>query len=230
MSPRRSVADARQTRAAIVARGVHVASIEGLQGLTIGRLAADLGLSKSGLLGHFGSKEALQLEVVDAAAEVFTREVADRAAGTAPGMPKLLAMCAAWVSYLERGVFPGGCFFTAAATEFDDRHGPVRDAIAGLNSLWERDLRRQIRIAVSAGDLPSDTDADQVVFELVGLMLALNRALQLYRDRAAPERARRAMSRLLGRPLLPTLLDPVGRSDLGAAAGEPAQARGWAWS
>ena len=110
--------------------------------------------------------------MVDAAAEVFTREVADRAAGTAPGMPKLLAMCAAWVSYLERGVFPGGCFFTAAATEFDDRHGPVRDAIAGLNSLWERDLRRQIRIAVSAGDLPSDTDADQVVFELVGLMMA----------------------------------------------------------
>jgi AcrR family transcriptional regulator len=200
MSPRRSVADAHQTRSAILARGVQVASTEGLQGLTIGRLAADLGLSKSGLLGHFGSKETLQLEVIDAAAAVFTVEVADRAVGTDPGMPRLRAMCEAWISYLERGVFAGGCFFTAVATEFDDRPGLVRDAIAGLNSLWERDLRRHVRLAVAAADLPADTDPDQVVFELVGLMLALNRALQLHRDRTAPQRTRLAMSRLLALP------------------------------
>jgi len=126
VSPRRSVAEARQTRADILAKSVRLASTEGLEGLTIGRLATALDMSKSGVLGHFGSKEELQLAVVDAAADMFTREVADRARGTTPGLPKLLAMCAAWVSYLERRVFPGGCFFTAAAAEFDDRPGRVR--------------------------------------------------------------------------------------------------------
>jgi AcrR family transcriptional regulator len=199
VSPRRSAVDARQTRSAILSRGLDVASVEGLQGLTIGRLAADLGLSKSGLLGHFGSKETLQLELIDLAAAVFTHEVADRAAGTAFGMPRLRAMCEAWVSYLERGVFPGGCFFTAVVAEFDDREGPIRDAIVGLTSLWERDLRRQVTLAVAAGEMPADSDADQIVFELVGQMLALNRSLQLLRDRAAPWRTRQAMGRLLGR-------------------------------
>lgn len=175
-----------------------VASAEGLEGLTIGRLATDLDLSKSGVLGHFGSKEALQLAVLDTAAEVFAREVAAPAAGTPEGLPRLLSLCAAWVSYLERGVFPGGCFFAAAAAEFDDRDGPVRDAVAALDASWQHYLHTQASLAVMAGDLPPDTDADQVVFELEGQMLALNQALQLHRDRTAPERTRRAMSRLLG--------------------------------
>jgi hypothetical protein len=116
-------------------------------------------------------------------------------------MPRLLALCAHWVSYLERGVFPGGCFFTAVATEFDDRAGPVRDAIATLNEMWQRGLRRHVLLAVRAGDLPPDTDVDQVVFELTGQMLALNHALRLSGDRTGPDRTSRAMSRLLGRPL-----------------------------
>src|SRR5919202_1645198 len=103
VSPRRSVAEARQTRADILASGVRLASVEGLAGLTVGRLAAEVHMSKSGVLGHFGSKEELQLAVVDAAAEIFTREVADKARGATPGLPKLLAMCRAWVSSLERG-------------------------------------------------------------------------------------------------------------------------------
>jgi AcrR family transcriptional regulator len=206
MSPRRSVAEARQTRADILARGVRLASAEGLEGLTIGRLAADLGLSKSGVLGHFGSKEELQLAVVDAAAEVFSREVAERARGIEPGLPRLQAMCAAWVAYLERRVFPGGCFFTAASAEFDDRPGRVRDAIAGLATVWNRDLYRQIRTAVAAGDLPPDTDADQLVFEVSGVIMALNNALQLFRDTAAPARARRALGRLLGHPVAAVML------------------------
>lgn len=180
---------------------MEIASIEGLEGLTIGRLAAELNMSKSGVHGHFGSKEGLQLAVVDAAADVFTREVAQRAAGTAAGMPRLLAVCAAWVSYVEREIFPGGCFFTAAAAEFDDRDGPVRDAIAGLSTGWQRDLRHHVRLAIEAGDLLPDTDADQVVFELSGQMLALNHALRLNRDHTAPDRARQAMSRLLGHQL-----------------------------
>jgi AcrR family transcriptional regulator len=180
---------------------VRLASSEGLEGLTIGRLATALNMSKSGVLGHFGSKEDLQLAVVDAAADIFAREVADKARGADPGLPKLLAMCRAWVSYLERRVFPGGCFFTAAASEFDDRPGRVRNAIAGLTTVWNRDLYRQARTAVAAGDLAPDTDADQLVFEISGVILALNNALQLHRDTTAPTRARRALSRLIGYPV-----------------------------
>lgn len=201
VSPRRSVAEARQTRADILAKGVRLASTEGLEGLTIGRLATALEMSKSGVLGHFGSKEELQLAVVDAAADIFAREVADRARGAEPGLPKLLAMCRSWVAYLERRVFPGGCFFTAAAAEFDDRPGRVRDTIVGLTSVWNRDLYRQIRMAVESGDLPKDTDADQLVFEIEGVILALNHTQQLHRDRTAPGRARRALGRLLGYPI-----------------------------
>ncbi|NDL60380.1 TetR family transcriptional regulator C-terminal domain-containing protein [Phytoactinopolyspora mesophila] len=197
MSPRRSVADARQTRAVILDRAMEKASIEGLDGLTIGRLAADLGMSKSGLLGHFGSKESLQLAVLDAASAVFAREVVARAGGTPAGMSRLVALCDAWVSFLERGVFPGGCLFTAAAAEFDDRPGPVRDAVAGIHARWQEHLRRHVRQAVTDGDLPADTDSEQVVFELVGIVLALNHALQLNNDRRAPERARDAIARLL---------------------------------
>ena len=201
MSPRRSVAEARQTRADILAAGVRLASAEGLEGLTIGRLAAELEMSKSGVLGHFGSKEELQLAVIDLAAEIFTREVPEKVRGVTPGLRKLTAMCAAWVSYLERRVFPGGCFFMAAATEFDDRPGRVRDTIVGLTSVWDRDLYRQIRTATVDGDLPADTDADQLVFEVSGVMLGLNNALQLRRDMGAPARARRALGRLLGHPI-----------------------------
>lgn len=206
MSPRRSVAQARQTRADILACGVRLASAEGLEGLTIGRLAAELTMSKSGVLGHFGSKEELQLAVIDAAVEIFAREVAEPARAAHPGMRKLRAMCEAWVSYLERRVFPGGCFFTAAASEFDDRPGRVRDTIAGLASVWDRDLYRQIRTAVADRDLPADTDADQLVFELSGVMLGLNNALQLQRDTTAPAKARRALGRLLGQPVAAVVL------------------------
>jgi AcrR family transcriptional regulator len=190
---------------------VRLASVEGLEGLTIGRLATALEMSKSGVLGHFGSKEELQLAVVDAAADIFAREVADRARAAEPGLPKLLAMCRAWVAYLERRVFPGGCFFTAAVAEFDDRPGRVRDTIAGLTSVWNRDLYRQVRMAVESGDLPGDTDANQLVFEIEGVILALNNALQLHRDLAAPGRARRALARLLGYPITAmTLLLALG--------------------
>jgi AcrR family transcriptional regulator len=211
VSPRRSIAEARQTRADILAKGVRLASVEGLEGLTIGRLATALEMSKSGVLGHFGAKEELQLAVVDTAADIFAREVADRARAAEPGLPKLLAMCRAWVAYLERRVFPGGCFFTAAVAEFDDRPGRVRDTIAGLTSVWNRDLYRQVRVAVESGDLPGDTDADQLVFEIEGVILSLNNALQLHRDLAAPGRARRALGRLLGYPMTAmTLLLALG--------------------
>ncbi len=197
MSPRRSVADTRETRQRILDRSLEIASAEGLEGLTIGRLADELGMSKAGLLGHFGTKEGLQLAVVDQAAAVFSREVPERVKQAPSGLPHLRAVCEAWVSYLERNVLPGGCFFTAATAEFDGRRGPVRDALAGMNALWRRDLRIHIRRAVSFGELAPDTDVDQLIYEVVAIMLALNHFLQLERDHAAPARARRALERLL---------------------------------
>lgn len=196
MSPRRSVAETRETRQRILERSLEIASAEGLEGLTIGRLAAELGMSKAGLLGHFGTKESLQLAVVDEAAQVFSREVPERVRQAPTGLPHVAAVCEAWVSYLERNVLPGGCFFTAATAEFDGRSGPVRDALAGMNALWRRDLRIHIRRAVNAGHLPQDTDVEQLIYDIVGIMLALNHFLQLERDAQAPARARRALERL----------------------------------
>ncbi|MBM7863583.1 TetR/AcrR family transcriptional regulator [Lentzea nigeriaca] len=196
MSPRRSVADTLETRQRILDRSLAIASAEGLEGLTIGRLADELGMSKAGLLGHFGTKEGLQLAVVDEAAAVFAREVPQRVKQLPSGLPRLKAVCEAWVSYLEREVLPGGCFFTAATTEFDGRSGRVRDALAGMNALWRRDLRIHTRRAISDGDLPADTDVEQLVYEIIGIMLALNHFLQLEHDSAAPARARKALDRL----------------------------------
>ena len=197
MSPRRSVADTLETRQRILDHSLAIASAEGLEGLTIGRLAAELGMSKAGLLGHFGTKEALQLAVVDQAAEVFLREVPRKVKQMPSGLPRLIDVCEAWVSYLEREVLPGGCFFTAATAEFDGRSGRVRDALAGMNALWRRDLRIHIRRAVSDGDLELDTDVEQLIYEILGVMLALNHFLQLERDDQAPRRARQALKRLL---------------------------------
>lgn len=196
MSPRRSVADTLETRQRILDHSLAIASAEGLEGLTIGRLAGELGMSKAGLLGHFGTKEALQLAVIDQAAEVFLREVPRKVKQMPSGLTRLKAVCEAWVSYLERNVLPGGCFFTAATAEFDGRSGPVRDALAGMNALWRRDLRIHIRRAVNDGELPADTDVDQLVYEILGVMLALNHFLQLEHDPAAPRRARQALKRL----------------------------------
>jgi AcrR family transcriptional regulator len=193
MSPRRSLAEAQETRAAIVHRAVDVSSVDGLEGLTIGRLASDLHMSKSGVLGHFGTKEALQLAALEAAIDRFRREVWEPAAQAEPGLPRLLAICDAWISYLERDVFPGGCFLTAAACEFDGRDGPVRDAIADAMSLWYRALEAQVREAIDTGDLPQGSDPKSIALQLNALAMGANQALQLFDDRRAAQAARRAM-------------------------------------
>ncbi|MEV0231048.1 TetR/AcrR family transcriptional regulator [Nonomuraea sp. NPDC050786] len=198
MSPRKSVAEALSTRAAILDRSVAIASAEGLEGLTIGRLAGELGMSKAGVLGHFGSKEALQLAVLGRAGEVFRAEVWEPAIPAAPGLARLRVLCEAWISYLEREVFPGGCFFVAAAHEFDGRLGTVRDAVESLFDAWRGRLRKETRRAVDAGELPEETDVDQLVFELLGAAMALNHAVQLHRDPRAPELARRTVQARLG--------------------------------
>jgi AcrR family transcriptional regulator len=188
--PRRSAAAALETRRSIVDRAVDVASVEGLEGLTIGRLAGDLDMSKAGVIGHFGTKEKLQLAALERAVEIFRREVWEPAAGTDPGLARLRAIADAWISYLERGVFPGGCFLTAASTEWDGREGPVRDSVRSTLALW---------LGVLAADAARAglDDPGQVAFEMNAVAMGLNQALQLDLDPQAPERARRAMTRLL---------------------------------
>ncbi|MEV0614549.1 TetR/AcrR family transcriptional regulator [Nonomuraea sp. NPDC050404] len=198
MSPRRSVADALGTRAAILDRSVALASVEGLEGLTIGRLATELAMSKSGVLGHFGSKEALQLAVLDRAGQIFRAEVWEPALPAAPGLARLRVLCEAWISYLERRVFPGGCFFVAAAHEFDGRPGAVRDAVEARFDAWRERLGKEARRAVEAGELSAGTDPGQLVFELLGLVMALNHAIQLHGDQRATAHARRGVQTRLG--------------------------------
>src|SRR4030095_623226 len=153
------------TRKAILEAAVHIASAEGLEGLTIGRLAAELAMSKSGLFAHFGSKEDLQVATVETARAIFIREVIRPAFETAQGLTRLWNLCDTWLSYVQKGVFRGGCFFAAAAAEFDGRPGPVRDRIAEIMKEWLTTLRSTIIEAQNAGQLAKDIDATQLAFE-----------------------------------------------------------------
>jgi AcrR family transcriptional regulator len=195
--PRRSAAAAADTRSAIVTAAVDLASTDGLEGITIGRLADDLAMSKAGVIGPFGSKEALQLAALDVAIDVFTREVWQRSESAEPGRARLEAIRDAWIRYLITDVFPGGCFLTAASCEFDARGGPVRDAVAAGLDRWRRVLEREAKIAIEAGDLPADTDPGDVAFGFAAAAVGLDQAWQLHRDPEAPERCRRLMTRIL---------------------------------
>jgi AcrR family transcriptional regulator len=184
----------RRTRAAILERAVDLASIEGLEGLTIGRLASDLGMSKSGLFGPFGSKEELQLATVDEASTRFAREVVQPALAKPEGAPRLRALCAGFIDYLERGVFAGGCFFGAASIEFDDRPGPVGDRVREAIAAWIGYLEEQAA-AGGAGD------PKLVAFELQALAQGANSAFRLFGDRETFARARRAIDTVIDREL-----------------------------
>jgi AcrR family transcriptional regulator len=201
--PRRSVAAARRTREAIVARAADIASAEGLDGVTIGRLADDMAMSKAGVVGHFGSKEGLQLAVVRMARDRFEQEIKHAVTHRPAGLERLLAMCDAWLVHSGRG-YPGGCFWAAAATDFAARPGPVRDAIVEVQAEWNVVLKWHLRKAISNGEVPEDTDVDQAVFELRSIGLGLNQELRLHGNTAAERRARRAVRRIVGRPDLPT--------------------------
>ena len=198
--PRRSAADTARTHAAIVDRAVDLASIEGLEGLTIGRLAGEMEMSKAGLLGHFGTKEELQLATLEAAFALYVREVWEPAAGAEPGRKRLLAIADAWLDYLDRDVFAGGCFLTAVSSEFDDRPGRVRDAVRDGHHRWLAVLAAEARTAIRHGDLPKGTDPDDVAFALNAIAMGVNQARRLAGDEQATERGWRAMRALLGAP------------------------------
>jgi AcrR family transcriptional regulator len=188
-----------RTRQAILETAVDIASAEGLEGLTIGRLATALSMSKSGLFAHFGSKEDLQLATVEAARAVFIREVIGPAFKAENAMPRLWKLCEIWLGYVEGGVFRGGCFFAAAAAEFDSRPGPVRDRIADIMKEWLATLRRAVVAAQEAGQMDAGVDPTQLAFEFNSLELGANWAFQLYGDRQAFSRAREAILERLRR-------------------------------
>ncbi|HVS32939.1 MAG TPA: TetR/AcrR family transcriptional regulator [Thermoanaerobaculia bacterium] len=186
-----------RTRLSILERAVDFASLQGLEGLTIGRLADDLGMSKSGLFAHFGSKEELQLAAIQAARERFLSEVFRPALREPRGYPRLVAICRNWIAYVERKVFPGGCFFAAASFEFDGREGPVRDAIAKAMDSWVESLETAIAKARDEGHLDPAVDVKQLAFELNSLFFGANFAYELRTDRDALSRAMRAIENRL---------------------------------
>ena len=195
--PRRSAADVAGSRAETLSTAVELASVVGLEGLTIGGLADRLGMSKSGMVGRFGSKEQLQLATLDEAAGIFRRTVYDPASPAPPGLARLNAICDAWVAYLGRPPFPGGCFLTTAMVEFDARPGPVNDAVKKVMRRWLAVLERDARTAVEAGELPAGTDPKDVAYTLNALAVGANCDFPLNRNRASLQRARRAMAAVL---------------------------------
>jgi AcrR family transcriptional regulator len=193
-----------RTRRAILDHAVQIASAEGLEGLSIGRLADELGVSKSGLFAHFGSKEELQVATVRAARDVFLEEVV-ASARVGGGVEEIHSLTDAWLGYMEREVFRGGCFFAAASLEFDGRPGPVRDEVASMVSEWLMALEAAIQDAQEAGHVTAETDPRQLAFELHSLGMGANWAFQLYQDPHAFERARSAIRQRLAAaaPLAP---------------------------
>ncbi|MDX6634623.1 MAG: hypothetical protein QOF06_826 [Solirubrobacterales bacterium] len=177
-----------RTRASILDRAVDVASVEGLEGLTIGRLAAELRMSKSGLFAHFGSKQELQLATVAAAAERFRARVIEPALELPEGASRLRAMAERYLDQLQD--YSGGCFFAATSVEYDDRPGPVRDAIAASLDAWLRELERQARIA--GIDKP-----ERFAFELFSLVMGANSRYRLSGEAEVFDFAREGIDRLL---------------------------------
>lgn len=171
--------------------------MEGLDGITIGRLADELEMSKSGVHKHFGSKEILQISTLDKAFVDFWHRVVEPALAEPAGLRRLRAVCANSVGYLEAPLLPGGCLMNAALTEYDGRPGRVRDAVTEVWLRWRAQLRADLTSAVETGELPAGFDIDQALFEILAAGLALNAAMQLQHDRSAAGRAHRAIERAL---------------------------------
>ena len=196
---RRQRADGARSRQAILHAATELATVEGLDGLSIARLAEHAGMSKSGLFAHFRSKEDLQLATIDAAAEMFDREVMQPGRTAPPGVRRVLSSCEAFFQYLERAVFPGGCFFVAAAAELDAKKGPVRDHLREAYSRILQGLADVVREAQELGEIDATEDVAQLTFELDSLMLGANFAYVFFGDPAALDRARLAIRQRLAR-------------------------------
>lgn len=185
------------TREAILRHAIVVASRVGLSGLTIGRLAQELDLSKSGLFGHFHSKEALELQVLEYGAARFVENVVKPALAAPRGLPRLQALFDRWLTWSQSDPSSGGCFFVAMATELDDRPGPARDLLVRLQRSWIDLLAGVVDVAIREGHFRPDADPEQFAHDAYGAMLAYHHASRLLDDPAAEERARRAFATLV---------------------------------
>lgn len=199
----RSLQKGAQTRAAILDAALGLASHMGLEGLSIGALADVTGMSKSGVFAHFGSREELQIAVVREYHAKFEEEVFYTAIRQPRGLPRLRALFERWVHRTSVEV-DSGCIYISGAVEFDDRPGPVRDALASMVRAWHAALERAIRIAVEEGHLKRDTDAMQMLFEIHGLILALHHDARFLRVPGAMDRVQRAFEHVLAHYTTPT--------------------------
>jgi AcrR family transcriptional regulator len=184
------------TRAAIVEAALLAASRGGLEGLTIGTLADSMQMSKSGVFAHFGSREELQLAVLKAYVQRFVNEVLRPAVKKPRGLPRLEAILQRWVAFLAREM-TRGCIMIAGAVEYDDVPGPQRDEMVAIITGWKRELIKAIRQAISEGHLRPRVDAQQLVFEIYGLMLAMHQDARLLRSADSAKRARAGLRRLI---------------------------------
>lgn len=185
------------TRTTILDRGLAAASRLGLEGLSIGQLADDVGMSKSGLFAHFGSKEDLQLRVLEHGVERFVAQVMAPAFRRPRGEPRIRALFDNWLQWVHGDAVPGGCVFIAAANEYDDRPGALRDRVSQYQSDWMQALATAARLAVEAGHFRSDLDCDQFAHEFYAIILAHQHFSRLMQDPGADARAAAAFERLL---------------------------------
>lgn len=194
---RRTRSDGERSRERILDAAARVATVEGLDGLSLGRLAEAIGRSKSGVFGLFGSKEELQLATIDRAREVFVDEVVSPALAAPPGRDRLHALCNGYLDHVERRVFPGGCFFASTASEVATRPGPVRDRVAAEQRDWVDLLRQNARRAVRAGEVGSDVSPDSLALELSTMLTGADIAFLLHDDQGVLDGVRAAIRRRL---------------------------------
>lgn len=206
--PAKPAQKGQQTRAAILDAALGLASHMGLEGLSIGALAEVTQMSKSGVFAHFGSREELQISVVREYHAKFEEEVFYPALREARGLPRLRALFERWVKRVSVEI-DSGCIYISGAVEFDDRPGPVRDALVSMVRAWHGALERAIRIAVEEGHLKPDTDVMQMLFEVHGLILALHHDARFLRQNGALDRAQTAFEHVLARYMTGAL--PTGR-------------------
>lgn len=188
-----------QTRRAILEDALAQASVLGLEGLTLGALAKQRGMSKSGLFAHFDSKESLQVAVLEEASDRFVTSVVSPALKQPRGEPRVRALFEGWLEWAQSDYLPGGCPFIAAAAELDDQRGPVRDRLVAIQRDWADTLRTAARIAVEEGHFRADLDVAQLAFELLGLVLSYHWYQRLLGAADARDRVAAAFESLMQR-------------------------------
>ncbi len=198
MTNRRTRSDGERSRDAILEAAAELATVEGLDGVSIGRLADATGMSKSGVFGLFGSKEELELATIEKARRVFITEVVGPAVNAAPGREQLVALCIGYLDHVERRVFPGGCFFASVASEVSSRPGPVRDRVADEQKQWTNLILENAKQAKRAGHLSADTDPAQLTLELSTMLTGADLAFLLHEDPSILEGVRSAIRDRLG--------------------------------